>query len=117
MTISRSMIQELLAMFALLDTSAIEQFLGETKAQMGGRDLPSVAIMVIVTGVVLFVGINIMSNVVTSTNLQSGDPFYNATQTLETDFDTAFSNMGLAVTIVIFAVIIVYLYGLRGGGR
>jgi len=95
----------------------LKTLLGDTKAQMGGRDLPSVAIMVVITGVVLFVGINIMSNVVNSTGLQEGDPFYNSTQTLQTDFNSAFSNLGLAVTIVIFAVIIVYLYGLRGGSR
>jgi len=85
--------------------------------QMGGRDLPSVAILVVIAGVVLFVGIQIMSQVVQNTSLDSGDPFYNATETLEQDFNNAFGTFGLAVTIVIFSVIIVYLYGLRGGGR
>lgn len=89
----------------------------DSRGQMGGRDLPAVAIMVIITGVVLFVGIQLMSDVITQTNLQSGDPLYNASDTLETDFVDAFGNLGLAVTVVIFAVIIIYLYGLRGGTR
>lgn len=96
----------------------LKMLASDTRGQMGGRDLPAVAIMIIITGVVLFVGIQLMSDVITQTGLTSGDPLYNASETLETDFDDAFGNLGLAVTVVIFAVIIVYLYGLRrGGGR
>lgn len=115
------MFSKLLAMLAFVKTSfgldGLVEFAQDTKAQMGGRDLPSVAILVVIAGVVLFVGIQIMSQVVQNTSLESGDPFYNATQTLEQDFNNAFGTFGLAVTIVIFSVIIVYLYGLRGGGR
>jgi hypothetical protein len=99
----------------MLDT--LKALLADSEGQMGGRDLPSVAIMVIISGVVLFVGVQIMSQVVEQTGLASGDPFYNASQSLQTSFDSAFGTFGLAVTIVVFAVIIVYLYGLRGGGR
>jgi len=95
----------------------LKALFADESGQMGGRDLPSVAILVVIAGVVLFVGIQIMSQVVQNTSLQSGDPFYNATETLEQDFNNAFGTFGLAVTIVIFSVIIVYLYGLRGGGR
>lgn len=113
------MIRKLVAMFALVKSmfGGLEQFANDTRGQMGGRDLPSVAIVVIIAGVVLFVGIQIMSQVVTQTSLSSGDPFYNASQALQSSFDSAFSTFGLAVTIVVFAVIIVYLYGLRGGSR
>lgn len=95
----------------------LKALFADDSGQMGGRDLPSVAIMVIIAGVVLFVGIQIMSQVVDNTELTSGDPFYNASQDLQTSFGDAFGTFGLAVTIVVFAVIIVYLYGLRGGGR
>lgn len=95
----------------------LQSLLGDESGQMGGRDLPSVAIMVVITGVVLFVGIQIMADVVSNVGLEQGDPFYNASQDLQDSFNSAFGTFGLAITIVIFSVIIVYLYGLRGGGR
>ena len=91
-----------------------KRFLADSSGQMGGRDLPGVAIMVIIAGVVLFVGIQIMSQVIGQMDLQSGDPLYNASESLTDSFNQAFGTFGLAITIVIFAVIIVYLYALRG---
>jgi len=77
-------------------------------------DLPGVLIALIVAGVVGFVGIQVMSTVVDTTSVTSGDPFYNASQSLQTGFDDAFGLIAVAFLVIVLAVIVTYLYGLRG---
>lgn len=95
----------------------------DNRAQ-GRMDLPGVMIVLVIAGVVGFVGLQVMSTVIETTQLQpanaSGngepaDPLYNASQSLETSVNDAWGLVGVAFIVVILAVIIVYLYGLRGG--
>jgi hypothetical protein len=81
---------------------------------MGGRDLPGVAIVLIVAGVVLFVGIQVMSQVIDQTGLAQDDPLYNASQDIQSGLNNAFGLFGVAFLVVILSVVVVYLYGLRG---
>jgi hypothetical protein len=92
-----------------------KQLLADNKGQMGGMDLPSVAIVLVIAGVVGFVGLTVMSTVIDTTSLQSGDPLYNASESLQTSVNDAWGLFGVAFIVVILAVIVVYLYGLRGG--
>jgi hypothetical protein len=87
----------------------------DDRAQTGGMDLPSVMIVLVIAGVVGFVGLQVMSTVIGTTALQQGDPLYNASESLETSVNDAWGLVGVAFIVVILAVIIVYLYGLRGG--
>jgi len=92
-------------------------FMQERDGQMGrgGMDLPGVMIVLVIAGVVGFVGLQVMSTVIDTTSLASGDPLYNASESLETSINDAWGLVGVAFIVVILAVIIVYLYGLRGG--
>lgn len=96
--------------------AAVESFAGDNRAQTR-QDLPGVMIVLVVAGVVGFVGINVMSTVIETTSLNSSDPLYNASQDLQTSITDAWGLVGVAFIVVILAVIVVYLYGLRGGGR
>jgi len=96
----------------------------DTRGQAGGQDLPGVMIVLVIAGVIGFVGLNVMSTVIGTTQLSGdnaskpgwqGDPLYNASQSLETAVNDAWGLVGVAFIVVILAVIIVYLYGLRGG--
>lgn len=81
----------------------------------GGRmDLPGVMIVLVIAGVVGFVGLQVMSTVIDTTALASGDPLYNASTSLQSSVNDAWGLVGVAFIVVILAVIIVYLYGLRG---
>jgi len=86
----------------------------DDRGQMGGRDLPGVAIVLVVAGVVLFVGIQVMSQVIDQTSLASDDPLYNASQDIQSGLNNAFGLFGVAFLVVILSVIVVYLYGLQG---
>jgi len=77
-------------------------------------DLPGVLIALIVAGVVGFVGIQVMSTVVDTTSISQGQPFYNSSQALQTGFDDAFGLVAVAFLVIVLAVIVTYLYGLRG---
>jgi len=79
------------------------------------QDLPGVMIVLVIAGVVGFVGLEVMSTVIDTTQLTSGDPLYNASESLQTSVNDAWGLVGVAFIVVILAVIIVYLYGLRGG--
>ena len=81
---------------------------------MPSGDLAGIMIVLIVAGVVGFVGLQVMSTVVSTTNLESGDPLYDAQQSLQTGFDDAFGLVAVAFLVIVLAVIVVYLYGLRG---
>lgn len=89
-------------------------FMADRSAQTR-KDLPGVMILLVIAGVVGFVGLQVMSTVIGTTSLQSGDPLYNASESLETAVNDAWGLVGVAFIVVILAVIIVYLYGLRGG--
>jgi ABC-type multidrug transport system permease subunit len=94
----------------------IRAFAADTDAQMGGRggmDLPGVMIVLVIAGVVGFIGLEVMSTVIDTTALQSGDPLYNASDSLQTSVNDAWGLVGVAFIVVILAAIIFYLYGLR----
>jgi hypothetical protein len=87
----------------------------DERGQMGGMDLPGVMIVLVISGVVGFVGLQVMSTVISTTSLGTSDPLYNASESLEGSINDAWGLVGVAFIVVILAVIIVYLYGLRGG--
>jgi len=93
---------------------ALERFASDTSAQ-GRQDLPGVMIVLVIAGVIGFVGLQVMSTVIGTTNLVSGDPLYNASENLTDAVNDAWGLIGVAFIVVILAVIVVYLYGLRGG--
>jgi len=93
----------------------VKQFLAAERGQMGGMDLPGAMILLVVAGVIGFVGLQVMSTVIGTTGLSSDDPLYNASEALETSVNDAWGLVGVAFIVVILAVVIVYLYGLRGG--
>lgn len=97
--------------------SALKALVADNRAQMGGRgvDLPGVMIVLVIAGVVGFVGLQVMSTVIDTTQLTSGDPLFNASESLETAINDAWGLIGVAFIVVILSVIIVYLYGLRQG--
>ena len=79
------------------------------------QDLPGVMIVLVIAGVVGFVGLQVMSTVIDTSSLQEGDPLYNSSESLESAVNDAWGLIGVAFIVLILAVIIVYLYGLRGG--
>jgi len=87
---------------------------GGERAQMGGRDLPGMLIVLVIAGVVGFVGIQVMSTVIDTTGLTSSDPLYDAQQNLTSAVNDAWGLVGVAFLVLILSVVIVYLYGLRG---
>jgi hypothetical protein len=94
---------------------AVKNFATANRAQMsGGMDLPGVMIVLVVAGTVGFIGLQVMSTVIDTTSLQSGDPLYNASESLEQSINDAWGLVGVAFIVVILAVIVVYLYGVRG---
>lgn len=103
---------------------SVRDLLSDTRAQMGRTDLPGVMIVLVVAGVIGFVGLQVMSTVIDQTALQEAnasgggepaDPLFNASVSLEEAVDSAWGLLGVAFIVVILAVIVVYLYGLRGG--
>jgi len=106
-----------IALFAMLDKAQAmaRMLMADNSGQMGSQDLPGVMIVLVIAGVVGFVGIQVMSTVIDTTQLASGDPLYNASASLQTSVNDAWGLVGVAFIVVILAVIIVYLYGLRGG--
>jgi hypothetical protein len=92
----------------------LERLVESERGQMR-QDLPGVMIILVIAGVVGFVGLDVMSTVIDTTALASGDPLYNASEDLQNAVNDAWGLVGVAFIVVILAVIIVYLYGLRGG--
>jgi ABC-type multidrug transport system permease subunit len=91
----------------------------------GGMDLPGVMIVLVIAGVVGFIGLEVMSTVIDTTALQGDqndtkagcqdcDPLYNASDNLQTSINDAWGLVGVAFIVVVLAAIIFYLYGLRG---
>lgn len=100
----------------MLDT--FKALMSDNRAQMGGgMDLPSVMIVLVISAVVGFVGLQVMSTVIDTTALTASDPLYNASQSLEDAVVDAWGLIAVAFIVVILSVIIFYLYGLRGRGR
>jgi len=95
--------------------SKLAAFAVSERGQMGGMDLPGAMILLVVAGVIGFVGLQVMSTVIETASLAEGDPLYNASDALETSVNDAWGLVGVAFIVVILAVVIVYLYGLRGG--
>lgn len=91
-----------------------KQLMADNQAQ-SRMDLPGVMIVLVIAGVVGFIGLEVMSTVIETTALASGDPLYNASESLQTSVNDAWGLVGVAFIVVILAVIIVYLYGLRSG--
>jgi len=87
----------------------------DTRAQGGGMDLPGVMIVLVIAGVVGFVGLQVMSTVIGTTSIADGEPLSNASDSLVGAVNDAWGLVGVAFIVIILAVIIVYLYGLRGG--
>lgn len=85
----------------------------DNRAQ-SGNDLPGVALVLMIAGVILFVGIQVMSQVISQTSLAQDDPLYNASQSVQEGLNNAFGMFGVLFLVVILSVIVVYLYGLRG---
>jgi len=96
---------------------SIRKLVSDDRAQGGSMDLASVLILLVVAGTVGFVGLQVMSTVIDTTSLSSGDALYNASDSLQSSINSAWGLVGVAFIVVILAVIVVYLYGLRGGGR
>jgi len=97
----------------------LKHYLSDTRGQSSNMDLPGVMILLVVAGVVGFIGLEVMSTVIDTTGLEGGenvtnDPLYNASQSLETAVGDAWGLIGVAFIVVILAVIVVYLYGVRG---
>lgn len=96
-----------------------------TDERAQGMDLPTVAIVLVVAGVVGFIGILVMSEVISTADLNSSaenganasaDPLYSAQEGLISAVDSAWGLYGVAFIVVILAVIVTYLYGIRGSG-
>jgi len=103
----------------------VKQLLANERGQMGGMDLPGAMILLVVAVVIGFVGLQVMSTIIETTALTgnnsdpnvTNDPLYNASDSLQTSINDAWGLVGVAFIVVILAVVIVYLYGLRGGRR
>jgi len=96
---------------------AIKQFvsgglMADNRAQAGGRDLPGVMIVLVIAGVVGFVGLQVMNTVINTTAVDSG-PLSSASGSLTDAVNQVFGLVGVAFLVIILSVIIVYLYGLR----
>lgn len=98
----------------------IDRLRTDERAQ--AMDLPTVAIVLVVAGVVGFIGILVMSEVISTANLSDGgpnssaDPLYGSQESLISAVDSAWGLYGVAFIVVILAVIVTYLYGIRGSG-
>jgi len=95
----------------------LKAVLSDNRGQTGGMDLPSVMIVLVIAGVVGFVGLQVMSTVISTTSISDGQPLSNASDSLVGAVNDAWGLVGVAFIVIILAVIIVYLYGLRSGGR
>jgi len=93
----------------------IKALFADNRGQAQGMDLPGVMIVLVIAGVIGFVGLQVMSTVIEATQLTTGDDLYNAQDNLTDAVNDAWGLIGVAFIVVILAVIVVYLYGLRGG--
>lgn len=94
----------------------LKALMGDSRGQMGGRDLPSIMIMLGIAVVVGFVILAIASETIGVAALDSGDPLYNSSQSLVDATNNVFSLFGIVFLAVILSVVVFYLYGIRGAG-
>ena len=92
----------------------LSELIGDDRGQMGGRDLPGIIIMLGIAVVAGFLVLAIASEVISIAGLQSGDPLYNASESLQNATNNVFSLFGIVFLAVIMAVVVFYLYGIRG---
>jgi len=82
-------------------------FLNEEKAQMGTGNIAINAVLaLVVVGVMLYIGLQIMQGVDDSSNIESGDTFYNASTDVTTGVETSFSLSGTMMLVIIAGAII-----------
>lgn len=93
----------------------LKELAADNKAQMGGRDLPGVMIMLGIAIVVGFLILAIASETIDVAALSSGDPLYNSSQALTDATNNVFSLFAIVFLAVILSVVVFYLYGIRGG--
>lgn len=80
-------------------------------------DLPGVMLVLITAGTIGFVGLKILGVTIDTAGVAGNQALSNASDNLQTSVSDAYGLIGVAFIVVILAVIVVYLYGLRGGGR
>ena len=91
-----------------------KSLVADNRGQMGGRDLPGIMIMLGIAVVVGFVILQIASQTIETTSLESGDPLYNSSESLTKATNNVFSMFGIVFLVVILSVVVYYLYGIRG---
>jgi len=77
-------------------------------------DLPGVLLALVIAGVIGFVGVFVMNEVVQETALEDSDELSNASDSMTSAVNSAFSLVGIAFIVLILSVVIVYLYAVRG---
>lgn len=88
--------------------------IGDRRAQMNGRDLPGIMIMLGIAVVVGFVILQIASETISTTALGENDSLYTASQSLQDATNNVFNLFGVVFLVVILSVVVYYLYGIRG---
>ena len=91
-----------------------KSLISDSRGQMGGRDLPGIMIMLGIAVVVGFVILQIASETINTTGLESGDPLYNSSESLTDATNNVFNLFGVVFLVVILSVVVYYLYGIRG---
>jgi hypothetical protein len=76
-------------------------------------DLVGAILTVIIAGATAFAGINVMSSIYGSMSLASGDPFYDASESLEGGIETFFTQLPTVFIVLALVLIIGYLTLLR----
>ena len=75
-------------------------------------DLPGVMLTVIVAGVIAFVGLVVMDEVVSATD--GIEEFTDAETSLIDAIDSFFGMIGVVFIVIVLSVILAYLYAMRG---
>ena len=78
-------------------------------------DLPGILLTVIVAGTIAFVGLVVMDEVVGATG--GIEEFTEAETSLIDAIDSFFGMIGVVFIVIVLAVILAYLYAMRGNGR
>ena len=92
------------------------RFISDDKAQMGNVGIQAVMALIVI-GVMIYVGLQIMEGVVDSSALESGDTFYNTSQTVTEGVEASFSLTGVLMLVIIAAAIIAILMMFAMGSR
>ena len=80
--------------------------------ESGSIQMVNAGVLLIVLLVVLYIGINIIDNVHTSTALSSGDDLYDAQQDLVNTTDSAYSMAGIMPIVMIAVAVLAGLLGI-----